>query len=344
MIGKGNNIGYQSGKYVFVVLIFIGLIALLALNGTVKADVTPDHYVDSGGSNTSPYDTWAKAAHSIQDAIDVAGVGDTVHVAAGTYAENLVISTTINLTGADKTITIIDGGGSGNVVNISADYVNISGFTIQNSGSNWYDTGITIKSNYTNISHNIISNTHEAIYTPWYIYSHYNIIAYNTVSNNNYGIFLTNPSNYTIIGNTVDNHSTFSGIYLEYARNNTVSYNTLKDNNYGIAIAYSSSYNNTVSNNTIFSNNIGLELSLGPNNNTISGNMAILRIQTLMPVSAYLIRATTLSKGISHYITSAVSIWILLAATMLFIIIFSIIPIMLMMLGTILGILLRRRV
>ncbi len=65
----------------------------------VAADGTPDHYVDPGGGNISPYDTSAKAANKIQDAIDVAGGGDTVHVAAGTYTEDLTIQTGITLTG-----------------------------------------------------------------------------------------------------------------------------------------------------------------------------------------------------------------------------------------------------
>jgi len=71
----------------------------------------------------------------IQDAIDNATEGDTVYVFNGTYYENIVVNKTINLIGEDRSpwnASVIDGGGSGDVVHVSADRVNISGFTINN--------------------------------------------------------------------------------------------------------------------------------------------------------------------------------------------------------------------
>lgn len=44
------------------------------------------NYVAKGGSDTPPYDTWAKAASNIQDAVSVCAKGGTVLVSNGTYA------------------------------------------------------------------------------------------------------------------------------------------------------------------------------------------------------------------------------------------------------------------
>jgi hypothetical protein len=64
--------------------------------------------------------------------------GGTVHVAAGTYNENLSICSAKNLTGAGAPTTIIDGGGTDTVIAISSNpnEINIiSGFTIQGGNS-----------------------------------------------------------------------------------------------------------------------------------------------------------------------------------------------------------------
>ena len=66
-----------------------------------------------------------------QYGIDAVDDGVTVNVYNGTYYENVVVDKTINLTGEDKIITIIDGGGVGDVDYISANWLNISGFTLQ---------------------------------------------------------------------------------------------------------------------------------------------------------------------------------------------------------------------
>ena len=61
-----------------------------AESATLVIYVLPtDTYVSTTGSNEFPYDTWEKAAHDLQSAIDAAyaddNVAGTVHVAAGTY-------------------------------------------------------------------------------------------------------------------------------------------------------------------------------------------------------------------------------------------------------------------
>ena len=86
----------------------------------------------------------------IQDGIDAADPGYTIFVYSGTYSENVVVNKTINLIGEDKNTTIIDGGYIGDVIHISKDWVNISGFSIKNSGNSeeTLNNKIYIKSPY----------------------------------------------------------------------------------------------------------------------------------------------------------------------------------------------------
>jgi len=64
--------------------------------------------------------TGSPAYCTIQAAVDAAGGGDTIQVAAGTYAENVLIpsGSDLTITGADASTTLVDGGGAGRVFRI----------------------------------------------------------------------------------------------------------------------------------------------------------------------------------------------------------------------------------
>jgi parallel beta-helix repeat protein len=104
---------------------------------------------------------------SIQAAINAANPGDTIFVKNGTYKENIIISKErLYLCGENKNTTIIDGNNISDAVNINADSVKISGFTITNGRGKpmeWFRAGIILSNNST-ITENIISHNRLGIY------------------------------------------------------------------------------------------------------------------------------------------------------------------------------------
>jgi parallel beta-helix repeat protein len=178
---------------------------------------------------------------NIQDAINASIDGDTVYVYSGTYYENVVVNRSIDLTGEDTNSTIVNGGGTGTVVYVTVDWVNITGFTITNGSY-----GLYIDSS----SNNIILN--------------------NNVSNNEYGIELHSSLNNNITDNNFYSNND-RAIYLFLSSNNSITNNNISDNNRGIYL--SSSSNNTITGNNVSSNDgYGICISWSSNNTIISNN------------------------------------------------------------------------
>jgi parallel beta-helix repeat protein len=94
---------------------------------------------------------------------------------------------------------VIDGGGSGNVINVSADGVSISGFIIQGSGDNEEDAAIDLQSDYNFIYGNLIVNNGA---TGIYLHdsANNNYIYQNTMQENDgAGLFIWQSSNNNFI-------------------------------------------------------------------------------------------------------------------------------------------------
>jgi hypothetical protein len=147
-------------------------------------------------STTSPTTTVPKKAvviretgadfDTIGEAIAAASAGNHIDVSAGTYTENLVVEKQLYLVGADENTTIIDGGGSGQVVRFTsgADGSDIRGFTIKNG-----EDGIYCQYTITIVSNIVKENSRYGIY------SRYSTISGILVENNvSYGIFLEGDS------------------------------------------------------------------------------------------------------------------------------------------------------
>ena len=208
---------------------------------------------------------------SIQDAIDNSSDNDTVFVYddSSPYYENILINNTINLIGENKETTIIDGKESGDVVHVSADWVNISNFRIIKSCSNYKDNGIEIASNYTTITGNYISA--DECNTGILLQNSNNTIKNNTFENNWYGILIENTNN-NYIFNNIFKFNINDGIKIRNSNYNIIKNNNFNSTEYYYGIELDNAYFNNISNN-LFLKNIwgGIEIRKS-HNNYISNN------------------------------------------------------------------------
>ena len=232
----------------------------------------------------------------IQAAVDNATAGETIYVWNGSYTENVDIATshlTLRGEGADLA-TVTAASSSDHVFDVTADYVNISGFTAtgatgsgkagvrlgskqhcnisENNCSGNGNFGIWLSASSDNnmlTSNNCSGNGNFGIYLPS---SSNNTLLGNTAnSNGDYGIYIDSSSNNTILGNNASLNGGH-GIYLDDSSDSTLLGNTANSNDdYGIYLYRSS--NNSLQGNTASNNRYGIYLTCS-SNNTLQGNTA----------------------------------------------------------------------
>ena len=233
-----------------IIVIGISLFLILTLFTVFRtpsaADVTPNHYADPSGSNTPPYDSWAKAAHKIQPAIDAAGSGDTVHVAATTFTEDLTIQKGITLTGVSG--AEIDGGIWIKNIHLFTDPITVESFIIDN-GTNIdtkHDYGIKISGDIgsggdkniedMHIVHNTLINcgkTDDVYDETWFNAAIFFDVAHSGSLGDRYDtIFpgIGEISYNTIINNLGDSQKTQFGIGVRSGRNMKINHNDIIGN------------------------------------------------------------------------------------------------------------------
>ncbi len=193
--------------------------------------VDDDAAADGVGSMERPFAT-------IQEAVDSAQDDFVIRVFAGSYSENVVVERTLSLIGNGSDSVTLDGGESGNVLEIKADGCRVSGLTFIGSGDSEDDSGIMVSSDG-------------------------NTISWNNCSNNENGIRISQADNNTILGNNCTG-SGGSGISLQQATNSTLANNSCSGNVYGMRL--NGSTDNTLVNNKLTSNDAGMLLLLSHRN------------------------------------------------------------------------------
>ena len=203
----------------------------------------------------------------IQEAVNEAENGSTIYVSSGIYYERIIINKTISLIGENASTTIIDGDNGGTIVEITADNVTITGFTIQNSGWGWVKNGIyvhfadncEIRNNYLfHNCHNIRLN-----------YSRRSRVIGNTIDGDGYGIRFINSFNCTAIGNNVSD--CIGGVHLQNATTCIVKKNRFIQNSQGVRLYSPCSYNRIMEN-VVYNNTYDGMIEAMPPNGTFFNN------------------------------------------------------------------------
>jgi len=187
--------GKRTASRIMLTLFLISMLRLALNIQSVKAE-PKTWIVDDDG----PADF-----HTIQEAINAAGSGDTIHVASGTYYEHVTMNKSLRLIG-EYNHTIITAlypqhttfTFRGFVVEVTEDNVEIRQFRIRG------EYGIR------------------------FYHCNNNIVADNIIHNKYSGLSLVSSNNNTIVGNTI--YSNYPGLYMESSTNNTIFHNNFIDN------------------------------------------------------------------------------------------------------------------
>jgi parallel beta-helix repeat protein len=248
-----------SSIVVLSVIISVFCFVLTVLPENVRATTL---YV--GGTGSGNYT-------SIQDAIDDAMPGYTIFVYDGIYTEQVVIDKTLNLIGESKGATIVDGNAIEDVVNASADWVNVTGFTLRNSGSGFTDAGIELYyAKNCQVDNITVLDTSLGVFL---FHSDSNVVVDVRTRSNSDGINLLS-ANGNLLANIDASNNRDEGISAWYSEGNRFA-NITTAWNLGRGFSFFFSNGNVITGSNVSYEDYGIYL-YGSSNGTVTGNTVFL--------------------------------------------------------------------
>lgn len=281
-------------KAVPAILAVIIIACSLAVVAPSSAQALSPVYVRTNGSdsNDGSADDATHALKTIQAAVNAVDVGDIIHVASGTYSENVTISTA-NVQLLGETGAVIDGGGTGNCVLVHANGVTVDGFELTNGYCGILaDLGTSGSTFSNNVIHNNVNAAPAgcvgAGINLWGDCDN-NVVSYNRIySNDRQGVFIgfdpAKDATKLSTGNTVEHNWIYNngqytvvaapdrsnyGVQFWYAHGNQVTDNEIYGQSQpsltgfadvGIGVYLCQADGNTVSGNNIHDNRIGVAM------------------------------------------------------------------------------------
>ena len=199
---------------------------------------------------------------TIQQAIDATASGGTILVAAKTYNENITVWKPLQIKGENAYSTIIEQAGAFAICHVTANNVNISGFTLRGGSIGvWVDS-----CNYGSITSTVITNNDDGM---WVTFSYGAVVSKNTLTDNLFmGLYLEASNNTSIDANTIARNT--YGTYIQNSEGNAI-YSNNFSLNYADGIDAINSNYNSVFHNMISNNSLGIYLQ-GSNSNSIYEN------------------------------------------------------------------------
>lgn len=223
--------------------------ACLMCNSNVLAQDTHERLIVSPDGEYTTLDV----------ALAMANVGDTIEVHGGEYSAPLIIEKSVTLLGIGQ--PVIDGQGTGSLVIIAAPDTHFEGFVIRNSGSNinHEDTGIVVQAPRVTVMNNTIENVLFGIY---FAEAEQGIAHNNSVQCLERDLGLRGDGIRVWFSNNVtlsENHVTgCRDTLIWYAQDITIESNVFEDSRYGLHFMYSS--HAIVEGNTFSGNSVGTYL------------------------------------------------------------------------------------